>query len=239
MTNPYLFALERRDRLTEVEKNLVERFGSRPRLIEARSDIVREGDSPRDSCLLLSGFAARYHVLADGRRQISAMHFAGDFVDLHSLLLVKMDHSVLALTDCTISYVAHDLLREVTETQPHFARMLWLSTIIDAAIHRQWLVAAGRLSSAGQIAHFLCECYERLNIVGLAADHRFRLPLSQTDLSDAMGLSVVHVNRTVQELRKQKLIKWQGEQVNILDWPAMEAIAEFDPMYLNLQQRPR
>ncbi len=239
MVNPYLLSLQRRDSLSDAEIQIVERLASRPRLITAGRDMVRDEDSPRESCLMLSGFSARYHILGDGRRQITAVHVAGDFVDLHGFLLSRMDHSVIALTDCTVALVPHEYLRELTETEPHFSRLLWLCTIIDAAIYRQWLVAAGRLSSIGQIASFLCEMFLRLQIVQQTEGFKFRLPMSQVVLSDAMGLSVVHVNRTLQELRKQKLIAWEGEQVSILDWDALRAVADFDPTYLNLDARPR
>jgi len=239
MINPFLLSLQRRDVLSEAELKIVERLASRPRRIAVGRDMVRDEDSPKESCLMLSGFSARYHILGDGRRQITAIHVAGDFVDLHSFLLSRMDHSVVALTDCTVGLVPHEYLRELTETRAHFSRLLWLSTIIDAAIYRQWLVAAGRLSSIGQIASFLCEMFVRLQIVQLTEGFTFRLPISQAVLSDAMGLSVVHVNRTLQELRKQKLISWEGEQVKILDWAALRAVADFDPTYLNLEARPR
>ncbi len=232
-------ALERRDRLSDVERTLVEEIGSRRRLFAAKSDIVEEGANPTDSCLIISGYAARYHLLGDGTRQITAVHIAGDFVDLHSFLLDRMEHGVVALTDCVIALTPHEFLREVSISQPHFTRMLWMLTIIDAATYRQWLVASGRLSSAGQIAHFLCEMHTRLSIVGLVEGDSFHLPMSQTDLSDAMGLSVVHVNRTLQQLRKKRLIVWQSEQIRILDFEALKRLSEFDPTYLNLRQTPR
>ena len=167
MSNPFLSFLERRDKLSAEERQLVELVASRPRQVQAKRDIVREGSAPKDSCLMLSGFSARYHLLGDGRRQISAIHIAGDFVDLHSFLLGRMDHSVIAMTDCTVAMVPHDLLREITEKHPHFSRLLWLSTVIDAATYRQWLVASGRLSSAGQLSRFLCEMFVRLEVVHL------------------------------------------------------------------------
>lgn len=239
MSNPFLLFLERRDTLSGMERQLVDAIASRPRQVPAKRDIVVEGSDPKESCLMLSGVSARYHLLGDGRRQISAIHIAGDFVDLHSLLLGRMDHSVIAMTDCTVAMVPHELLREITEKHPHFSRLLWLSTLIDAATYRQWLVASGRLSSAGQLSRFLCEMFVRLEVVHLTDGFSFKLPISQVDLSDAMGLSVVHVNRTLQDLRKQGLITWQGEQVRILDWEALQRLGEFNPTYLNLQPIPR
>ncbi len=239
MTNPFLLSLQKRDRLSADEVRFVEELSSRKRRFPAKSDIVRAGDKPRESCLMLSGLSARYNLLDDGRRQITAVHLAGDFVDLHSLLLAQMDHSVLAVTDCEISMVPHEYLRELSVGQPHFTRLLWLMTIIDAAMYRQWLVAAGRLPSVGQIAHFICEMYVRMEVVELTDGLSFQLPISQSELSDAMGLSVVHVNRTLQQLRKKRLIEWQGDTVRILDWDGLQRVAEFDPTYLNLVPKPR
>src|SRR5690606_13153704 len=110
-------------------------------------DIVREGDRPKDSCLLLDGFAARYKMMADGRRQITAIHMAGDFVDLHSFILKIMDHGILALSACRVAYVPHATLQRITETHPHLTRLLWLNTLMDGATHREWLAAMGRRSA--------------------------------------------------------------------------------------------
>lgn len=239
MTNPFLLNLARRDHLSPEEVVIAEELSTRRRRFPAKSDIILAGNKPRESCLMLSGFAARYHVLNDGRRQITAVHIAGEFLDLHSLLLAEMDHSVLALSDCEIALVPHDLLRDLTRTQPHLTRLFWTLTIIDAAIYRQWLVAAGRLSSVAQIAHFICELYTRLAVVELTEEMSFRLPMNQNELGDAMGLSLVHVNRTLQELRREGLIEWQGDQVRILDWARLRKVAEFDPTYLNLEPKPR
>lgn len=238
-TNPFLLSLQKRDQLSPEEVAIVDKIASWKNNYPAKWELVAEGDTPTTSCLLLSGFAARYSVLADGRRQITAIHVAGDFVDLHSFLLARMDHSVTLLTDCTVAKVPHTYLRTLTEQQPHFTRMLWLLTIIDAATYRRWLLAAGRLSSAGQIAHFFCEMFVRLQLVEQTDGFTFNLPISQGELSDAMGLSIVHVNRTLQTLRSRKIISWQGDEFRILDWNALKALAEFDPTYLNLHAKAR
>lgn len=239
MMNPLLFALQRRDRLSDDERVILEDITSSRRRFAAKSDIVGIGDRPRESCLVLSGFSARYNLLGNGRRRITAIHVPGDFVDLHSFLLSEMDHGVLAVTECEAAMVPHERLRELSHSQPHLTRMLWLLTAVDAAIYRQWLVASGRLSSLGQIAHFLCEMFTRLDVLGLTREFSYRLPLSQAELGDAMGLSIVHVNRTLQQLRREGLIEWQGDTVRILDWARLQRAAEFDPTYLDLNLKPR
>jgi CRP-like cAMP-binding protein len=171
--------LEQRDRLSEEEKRVLEGVIVRVKEFRPDEDMIREGDRPTESTLLLEGFAARYKVLTDGKRQITAIHVAGDFVDLHSFLLKQMDHAVLALTRCTVGTVPHETLRGITESHPHLARLLWLSTLIDGAIHREWLVAMGRRSATGHTAHLLGELFLRLQAVGLTQDNRAPPPISR------------------------------------------------------------
>jgi CRP-like cAMP-binding protein len=239
MPNPLATVLERRDRLTPEEIRLVEGLLDEPHPVAAGTDLVRQGDNPHFSTLMLSGLSARYNILNDGKRQISAIHVAGDFVDLHSLLLQPMDHSVGALTDCRVVTVPHPALRAISASQPHLTRLLWLLTLIDSAIFRQWLVASGHLQAVGQIAHFFCEMHTRLEVVGLTDGLAFDLPISQADLGDAMGLSAVHVNRCLRTLREEGILEWNGGRAVIRDWDAARDLSEFDPGYLNLQCRPR
>ncbi|AZN70627.1 Crp/Fnr family transcriptional regulator [Georhizobium profundi] len=231
--------LSARDRLTDAECAIIDQMGARQKLVPAKHDIVREGDIPTESCLVLSGFSARYHLLANGKRQISAIHVSGDFVDLHSLLLNEMDHGVVALSDCQVALVPHRMLRELTETEPHLSRLLWLSTLIDAAVHRRWLVTSGRLSASAQLAHLLCEIFLRLQVVELVDGNRFSFPISQVELSDALGLSTVHMNRTIRDLREHELVSWKGSEVTILNWDRLAEHGDFDAAYLNIGQQAR
>jgi len=239
MAHPLIVKLEQRDGLSDEERRILQEATDSVETFKANEDIVREGDIADHSCLILDGWAIRSKTLADGRRQITAFHIPGDFVDLHSFLLKPMDHTINALTACKMALTPHSALRKITEEQPHLTRMLWLLTLIDAAIHREWLVAIGRLSATAHLAHLLCELYLRLEVVGLAKDHRFEFPVTQQVLADALGLSTVHVNRVVQELRRDSLVTWRGTHVTIKDWTALMALAEFDPTYLNLLTRPR
>jgi CRP-like cAMP-binding protein len=240
---PYVAALiaklERRDSLSDEERAALEAAATSARRIAAGQDLVREGDRPKASTLMLSGYSARYNVLPDGQRQITALHIKGDFVDLHSFLLHQMDHGVIALTDCTVTLIAHEVLKEITERFPHLTRMLWLSTLVDSAIHRRWLVAMGRLSASAHFAHFLCELWVRLDVAGLTEGYSYDLPITQTQLADVLGLSLVHVNRVTQELRQQGLIEWRNRKLTILDWPQLVKLAQFNPVYLNLVDEPR
>lgn len=239
MTNHLLMTLEARDEISKAEREILDDMIRTVRQIPARSDFVTEGDRPTHSCLMLSGLSARYNMIGDGKRQISAIHVPGDFVDLHSLLIKPMDHSVAALTDCAIAVVAHEVLRELSRSEPHLTRMLWLLTVVDAAIFRQSLVAAARLPAESRIARFFCEMHARLDVVGLARDLEYDLPITQTDLGDAMGLSQVHVNKSLQKMRREGLLAWRGSRVRLLDWARLQEMSEFDPTYLNLEKAPR
>jgi CRP-like cAMP-binding protein len=208
-------------------------------VVNKGEDIIREGDRPTESILLLEGFAARYNLLRKGKRQITALHIPGDFVDLHSFLVKKMDHAVLAITPCSVGFVPHETLREISENHPHLTRLLGVNLAVDAAIHRHWIVSLGRRSALEHAAHLLCEMFLRLRAVGLTEDDSFKLPLTQAELGDSLGLSTVHVNRVVQELRAKGLITWRGERLVIDDWKRLQELAEFDPTFLSLEVEPR
>ncbi|WP_230531763.1 Crp/Fnr family transcriptional regulator [Microvirga roseola] len=239
MLTPLILRLEQRDRLSDEEKRVLENAVSRVRVVAADEDVVREGDRPAESCLLLEGFAARYKILSNGRRQITAIHVSGDFVDLHSFLLKTMDHGVVALTPCRIAVVSHAALEKITDEHPHLTRLLWLMTLIDGAIHREWLTAMGRLSATAHMAHLICELFLRLSVVGRSEEDTIRLPLTQAELGDTLGLSTVHVNRVLQELRKDGLIRWQGDALTILDWERLKQVGNFTSTYLNFQYEQR
>jgi CRP-like cAMP-binding protein len=201
--------------------------------------IVRSGTTLSASTLLIDGIVCRYKDLADGQRQIMELHVAGDFVDLHGFLLKRLDHNVGTLTPVRIAMVAHDSLRGITETHPHLGRMLWFSTLLDAAIHREKILSIGRRSAMARIAHVFCELLVRLRLVGLADEKSYALPLTQADLADVTGLTSVHVNRMLKRLRDDGLLTFRGGRVEISDWEALQRVAEFDPSYLHLERRPR
>jgi CRP-like cAMP-binding protein len=225
--------LEQYDRISDTERQLLEQAVVRQRAMAKGEDLVREGDRPSESLFLITGFAARYNLLRKGKRQITALHVPGDFVDLHSFLVKRMDHGVTAVTPCTVGVVPHEALCVISETQPHLTRLLALHIAVDAAIHRQWIVSIGRKSALEHAAHLLCELFVRLQVVGLVTDDSFKLPLTQAELGDALGLSTVHVNRILQELRREGLITWRGETVVITDWPRLQET------FLSLEREPR
>jgi CRP-like cAMP-binding protein len=237
--SPLALKLSQRDVLSRAEERILEEAIGRVAMIEPGQDLVREGDHQTESCLLLDGWTCRYKMIADGKRQITAFNVPGDFVDLHSLLLSPMDHSILTLTLCRVAFVPHSNLREITANNPHLTRLLWLSTLIDAAIHREWIATLGRRPAAQRIAHLLCELFLRLQTVGRIRGQGFRLPVTQATLCDALGISAVHTNRSIQHLRREGMVSWKGEDVEIHDWQRLVDFAGFDATYLNLEFQPR
>jgi CRP-like cAMP-binding protein len=230
--------IDQRRRLNERERDVLSSAVETTSSFRARQDVVQEGTRPRNSTLLLTGLSFRYTMLGDGKRQITAIHVPGDFVDLHSYPLEVMDHSVAALTDATFATVPHSALDAIMRGEPALAKTLWMLTLLDGAMHREWLAAMGGLTAPGRTAHLLCELYLRLETVGLAAAGRYAFPISQGDLADVLGLSPVHMNRTLQELRSGGLIEFQQGRVSILAWDDLLALAQFDPRYLHLRDDP-
>lgn len=238
MIDILIHKMERRDHLSEAEKHMMRQLPVTRRRVPAGQIIVQEGDRQEVSLLLASGFTGRFGLLREGERQFTQLGVPGDFMDLHSLLLKRMDHSVATLSACELGAIPHGNLRDLTESDPHLARLLWLETVVDAAIHRTWLVGLGRRDALARTAHLLCEARVRLEAVGLSDEGRFDLPLSQREMADMVGISTVHMNRTVQALRARGLIDWEGGCVSILDWDRLSKLAEFDPLYLRLWQEP-
>ena len=231
-------ALERRDTMNASERTAIAAAVGEVRVHPAGNTLIRRGAPTESSTLLLSGFLGREYAAPDGRRQIVAVHVPGDFVDLHSLLLKRLDHDVVALSDVKVALFPHRALRVITETEPHLTRLLWLLTVIDAAIHREW-IARLSYSAAIRLAHLVCELQARLDVVGLSSEQGFPFDLTQTDLGDMAGLTGVHVNRTLRRLREDGLAVVRDGFASIPDLAKLQEFAAFDPAYLYLNPMPR
>ena len=199
-----------------------------------REDMVSEGEKPDGVRMILSGWACRYKHLEDGRRQIIAFFLPGDLCDNHVFVLREMDHSVGTLTPVTFAQIPRRRIEEITLSHPRVTQALWWESLVGSAIQREWIVSLGQRDALERMAHLLCELFLRLRAVGLAEENRCELPLTQAELADAMGLSTVHVNRTLQELRAAKLIILKGRTLTIPDLEALQSAAQFNPSYLHL-----
>jgi len=205
------------------------------RALEARQIIVRAGTPLRHSMLLIEGIMSRYIDDRNGLRQLVAIHVPGDFVDLHAYPLQALDHDVATMTSAKVAVVPHSELDAMIAESPVLGRKLWFATLIDAAIHRAWLFRLGRLDAVGRVAHFLCETNMRLVAAGLSDGRRFALPLTQTDLSEICGLTNVHVNRVLRQLREERLCVFRSSLVEIADPAKLAARGQFDPSYLYIE----
>ncbi len=239
MIEAHLRKLRKRDEISPDEEQAIRDAVSEPRDVPADKTIIKAGVEVSSSTLLLEGMMCRYKDLQDGQRQITELHVAGDFVDLHSFTLKRLDHNVMSLTPCRIAVMSHERLQDITERFPHLTRVYWFSSNLDAAIHREWELSLGRRDAMSRIAHLFCELFVRLEIVGLTDKSSFEFPLTQNDVAECLGLTSVDVNRTLQELRKRELIELAGRRLTILDSPSLEAVAEFDPRYLYLELKAR
>lgn len=228
--------LESIARFSDDERQAIERLPMTGRLLKAGQDIVREKDCPSQCCLIIEGWACRYQMLSEGKRQIFSFHIPGDIPDLQSLHLRIMDHNVCTLTQATVAFIPHDALRDLTASFPNIAAILWRDTLVDGAIFREWMTCMGRRSASQAIAHLFCELYVKLAAVGLARDHAYRLPLTQSELGDALGQSNVHVNRTLRDMRESGLISLQGRTLEICKWQELAKLCDFDPTYLHLDR---
>jgi CRP-like cAMP-binding protein len=198
--------------------------------------IVREGESPERSCLILSGLCYRHKVTVEGARQIVSVHIPGDFVDLECSMLSIADHNVQALTRCEVAFVPRTAIQELVAAHPRIAAAMWIDTLIDASIFREWVVNVGRRDARTRIAHLLCEFARRLEVAGLADEYRYELPMTQEQLADATGLTPVHVNRVLKALSSEGLIERDRRFVRIPDWEALRRAAGFSELYLHLDQ---
>ena len=236
MNEPYPFVrkLETIIELSLEERAALLRLPWMARELKAHADIAREQDRPSQCCIVLSGLLCRYKILASGKRQIFSFHISGDLPDLHSLHLPVMDHNIGTLVASTVGFVPHHAITELCLAYPRLAAALWRDTLADAAVFREWMVGLGRRTARARIAHLFCEMYLRNKAIGLLKGDTFELQLTQSELADALGLSTVHVNRSLQQLRAAGLIVLRGEVLSVPNWPLLKEAGEFDETYLHL-----
>jgi CRP-like cAMP-binding protein len=217
--------------LAEISRNF--------RYVDARRDLISEGDKPRHVHLVLDGWACRYKQLPDGKRQIVSLFVPGDFCDVNVYVLKYMDHSIGAITRLKVAMITAEEMSALTAERPRITQALWWHELVTAAVQREWTLNIGQRSAYERLAHLLIELYLRLTTVGRARDGRCDFPLTQNDLADATGLTSVHVNRTLQELRRDGLIELERKQLQILDLPRMMDVSMFNANYLHLDREGR
>ena len=199
--------------------------------------VIREGEPPPKHCAFIrSGFAIRQKITAQGARQIVSLHLAGDFIDLENLFLSIFDHNVQALTELEVVGVERRALEELVLARPNIARALWVDALVDASIYREWVTNVGRRAAPARIAHVLCEMAMRMQAAGMSTEAGFELPLTQEQLADAVGLTPVHVNRTLKGLVADGIVHRDKRYLSFSDWGRAKEVADFSALYLHLDQ---
>lgn len=207
------------------------------RTIEASRDIVYEDGASNHCCVILDGWTCCYQLLTDGRRQILSFHVPGDLPDLQSLHLPSPDFAMATVTRSIVAFVPHAELRKLTDQYPAIAQAFWREAVVAAATHRAWITSLGRRDARQKLAHLFCELYLRLKAVGLTDGCSMPMPLRQTDFADALGLTSVHVNRTLRSLRTEGMVDLYSRRLTIHGWEALCAVSSFNPRYLHLAEK--
>jgi CRP-like cAMP-binding protein len=206
------------------------------RRLEAGHCIVRDGDRPSECCLVIEGFCIRAKTTANGLRQILSIHIPGEIPDLQSLHLHVLDHDLVTLSPSTLGFISHAALRAMNRARPRVGELLWRDTLIDASMFREWIVNVGQRSAPERLAHIIVELRERLAVIGHVAGITFDMPLTQEQLGEAMGITPVHVNRVVKQLRDENVVDIHRGKVTILEEIKLQELADFDRRYLH--QKP-
>jgi CRP-like cAMP-binding protein len=229
--------LERRAPLGEADRQALLALPHIIRRLASGGHVVRDGDVPEYCCLLLSGFAYRYKITGEGARQIISIHMAAEFVDLQNSFLRVADTGVQTLTETEVALIPQAAMQELALGNAAVGRALWIDTLIDASIFREWVVNVGRRDSRARVAHLLCEFALRLEAAGLSRSHRYELPMTQEQLADAVGLTSVHVNRVLKQLGEERLISRDRRTVTIEDWERLRQAGDFNERYLHHDAR--
>lgn len=232
MPHPKFIAhLQAIEGLSDDERRQIAALPSTLRQVSDGETLLRQGEDTSRCVFVVSGFLYQARIVGD-RSQILAFHVPGDMPCLHTLLVSPMDADLVGLGPSLVGYVAHSQLKQLLDGSIHLTRAFWRETLIDAAISRQWIARLGAQAALPKVAHLICELAARLEVVGLVKNGRFQMPMTQRHVADACGLSIVHVNRTIQELRGRRLIAWERSEIELLQPDELRALADFTPDYL-------
>ncbi|MGH1572427.1 Crp/Fnr family transcriptional regulator [Methylobacterium sp. P31] len=225
--------------LSASDRLALQEVTARRRQVGAREGVVHEGEVHGPVRVILDGWACRYKQLEDGRRQVTAILLPGDLCDTHVNVLCEMDHSIGAFTPVTLADIPRDQLDILVGYHPRIGQALWWEMLAAASVQREWMVNIAQRQGVERLGHLLCELYHRLRAIGLTRDLGYQLPLRQSDLAAATGLTNVHVNRCLQALRAQGLVGLKNRWLTIPNLPALQRASLFTPNYLHLGCRDR
>jgi len=234
LLNPMVRKLEGFTRLSDVERTFLQEVTGLARRVEARTTLISAGDEPSGALLILEGLACRYMQRKSGRRQILALLIAGDTCDFESFRRDRMDHSIETLSPCRIAWITPETNGRLQQ-HPNLGSASRTSAQVNEATLHAWMMNVGARTAVERLAHLFCELYVRYRVVGQTQGQSYELPLRQTDLAEIAGLSGVHVNRSLQELRHKQLIELRNRRLVILDWSGLQTLAEFEASYLHVK----
>jgi CRP-like cAMP-binding protein len=237
MANAFIAKLLGFGELSREDREWLEAASRAPKEVEPNVDLITEGEAPDHLMLIMKGFAYRYKMTHEGKRQIFAYLVPGDFCDLHVALLKEMDHSVATLSPCSVVYIPTRTVHDLTENLPTLTKAFWWCTLVDAAVLREWVVNVGQRPPDQRIAHLFCEIHLRLQAVDMTSNGAFQLPITQAELADTVGITSVHANRCLKTLREAGLVTFRRDSVQILDLERLKEFASFNPNYLHLGAR--
>lgn len=220
-----------RHAMTSEEQWLLESLISETEIIDGDKVLINRGDFCDFSTVLVDGYMLRT-IHEDGVRGIVGFQVPGDFVDMHAFALKRLDHDLLVIGRAKVAYIQHDDVKRVLQEHPHLARLFWFSTLLDAAIHREWIMKFSSLRATGRVAHLLAEIWYRLRMVDLGPSSGFQTPLTQIHLSTICGTSTIHMSRCLRDLREGGVVDFRRGKITILDEEKLKRIGKFDPTYL-------
>ena len=233
----FLDRLVTRSSLDDIERSAILGLAGHPIQVRANTDFVYLGEVVDHACLVVEGLVGRFGQNIDGQRQITELRIPGDMIDLHSVMMPASGSALQALTTTTLIRIPHRSLSELSRRYPAIAEAFWRDSVLDAAILSQWVVNVGRRNAISRLAHLLCEMAVRYGQIGKSDGHTFEFPATQTHLADALGLTPVHINRTLKTLKDAGVAEIRNRTVHILDWERLSEIGDFDPAYLHPERR--
>jgi CRP-like cAMP-binding protein len=217
--------------MDEGDKARLEELIASDEVVRGEQTLLERGQLTNHSTLLVDGFVLRT-IKQDGRTFVVGLHLPGDFVDLHAFALKRLDHDIVVIGGAHLAYIPHDRLKIVMRDDPRLARILWFASLLDSAIHRTWILKLEQLRADARLAHLLSEIWRRLEMVELARADGFASPLTQTHLAAMCGISVVHANRALRDLRMMDLGQFRRGRLFSDDRAALERHGGFTPDYL-------
>ena len=230
---PFLQKLERHISLSEADREAILALPFTLRELDAGAYLSREGERAQHCWVILSGYVCSHKIVANGARQILSVHMKGDGVDLQNAVLAVVDHNIQALSQVRAALIPADAVSELVPSHPGAARAMWIETLVNASIQREWIANVGRRDARTRIAHLLCEIGLRIEAAGVGERQRFELPMTQEQLADATGLTPVHVNRVLQGLGADQIIDLDKRVLEVANWDGLAAVGDFRMTYLH------